>query len=51
MGYLPFTTAFTQAQVEGKTVVEFDSNQLKSQLIELAEKLRTAVRHLNPGKE
>jgi MinD superfamily P-loop ATPase len=51
MGYLPFTTAFTQAQMEGKTVVEFDSNQLKSQLTELGAKLRTAVQHLNPGKE
>ena len=51
MGYLPFTTAFTQAQVEGKTVVEFDGNQLKSQLVELGAKLRTAVRHLNSGSE
>jgi len=48
MGYLPFTTTFTQAQVEGKTVVEIDADLLKSQLTKLAVKLRTAVRRLDP---
>ena len=27
MGYLPFSLAFTQAQVEGKTILEYDKNE------------------------
>ncbi len=50
MGYLPFTPAFTQAQVAGKTIVEYDNNQIKPQLIELKEKLHQEVRQLSPGK-
>ena len=27
MEYLPFSLAFTQAQVEGKTILEYDKNE------------------------
>ena len=50
LGYLPFTPAFTQAQVEGKTILEYDNNQIKSQLTELWEKLRKAVQQINPAR-
>jgi MinD superfamily P-loop ATPase len=51
LGYLPFTPAFTRAQVEGKTILEYDNNQIKSQLIELWEKLRKAVQQTNPARQ
>jgi MinD superfamily P-loop ATPase len=50
MGYLPFTPAFTQAQMAGKTIMEYNNNQIKSQLIELRERLHQAVRQLSPEK-
>jgi MinD superfamily P-loop ATPase len=49
IGYLPFTPAFTQAQVEGKTILEYDNNQIKSQLTELWEKLQKSVQQINPA--
>ena len=49
MGYLPYTRAFTQAQVEGKTILEYDSNnQIKQVLAGLWEKLRQEIHQLNP---
>jgi MinD superfamily P-loop ATPase len=50
-GFLPFTAAFTQAQVEGKTILEYDNNQIKSQLTELWEKLRKSVQPINPSRQ
>jgi hypothetical protein len=42
-GYLPLTPGFAQAQVEGKTILAYDKNQIKSQVIKLWEKLRKSV--------
>jgi nitrogenase subunit NifH len=50
LGYLPFTPAFTQAQVEGKTIIEYDNNQIKSQLSELWANLRKTIQQINPDK-
>ena len=49
--YLPFTPAFTQAQVEGKTFLVYDNNQIKSQLTELWERIRKAVQQINPARQ
>jgi hypothetical protein len=38
--------AFPRAQVEGRAILAYDNNQLKSQLIELWEKLRKAVQQI-----
>jgi MinD superfamily P-loop ATPase len=49
MGNLPYRRAFTQAQVEGKTILEYDSNnQTKQVLAGLWEKLRQEIHRLNP---
>jgi MinD superfamily P-loop ATPase len=49
MGYLPYTRAFIQAQVEGKTILEYDSNnQIKQVLVGLWEKLCQEIHRLNP---
>jgi MinD superfamily P-loop ATPase len=49
VGYLPYTSAFTQAQVEGKTILEYDSNnQTKQVLAGLWEKLRQEIHRMNP---
>jgi MinD superfamily P-loop ATPase len=50
LGYLPFNPAFTRAQVEGKTIIEYDNNQIKSELSELWAKLRKAVLQIKPTK-
>jgi MinD superfamily P-loop ATPase len=50
LGYLPFTPSFTQAQVEGKTILEYDSNeQIKLALVGLWEKLRQEIQKQNPS--
>ncbi|MCX5887833.1 MAG: ATP-binding protein [Deltaproteobacteria bacterium] len=50
LGYLPFTPSFTQAQVEGKTILEYDNNeQIKSVLVGLWEKLRQEIQKQNPS--
>jgi hypothetical protein len=49
MGYLPFRRAFTQAQVEGKTILGYDSNnQIKQVFAGLWKKLRPSIHRLNP---
>jgi MinD superfamily P-loop ATPase len=50
MGYLPFTPAFTQAQVEGKTVMEYNNEEIKEQLTNLWEKLRKEIQQLSSEK-
>jgi MinD superfamily P-loop ATPase len=49
MGYLPFNPDFTRAQVEGKTIMEYANNQIKSQLKELWGKLQKEIHRLNLG--
>jgi MinD superfamily P-loop ATPase len=50
LGYLPFTPAFTQAQVEGKTILEYNNNErLKPVLVGLWEKLRQEIQKQNPS--
>jgi MinD superfamily P-loop ATPase len=50
MGYLPFTPAFTRAQVEGKTILEYDNNdQIKQVLAGLWERLRQEMQKPHPG--
>jgi MinD superfamily P-loop ATPase len=49
MGYLPYTRDFIQAQVEGKTILEYDSNnQIKQVVAGLWKKLRQEIHQLNP---
>jgi MinD superfamily P-loop ATPase len=50
LGYLPFTPSFTQAQVEGKSILEYDNNeQIKLALVGLWEKLRQEIQKQNPS--
>lgn len=50
LGYLPFTPAFTQAQVEAKTILEYDNNeQIKLVLAGLWEKLRQKIQEQKPA--
>jgi MinD superfamily P-loop ATPase len=51
LGFLPFTPAFTRAQVQGLTVPEFDEPRLTEQLVDLGASLRRQVRELSPEKE
>jgi nitrogenase subunit NifH len=49
MGYLPAKSAFIQTQVEGKTILGYDSNnQIKQVLARLWKKLRQEIHRLNP---
>jgi nitrogenase subunit NifH len=49
MGYLPARCAFIQTQVEGKTILEYDSNnQIKQVFAGLWKKLRPEIHRLNP---
>ena len=49
MGSLSFESAFIQAQVEGKTILEYDSNNLIKQVVAgLWKKLRQEIHRLNP---
>ncbi len=50
LGYLPFTPSFTQAQVEGKTILEYNNNEIiKLVLAGLWEKLRQEIQKQNPN--
>jgi hypothetical protein len=50
LGYLPFTEAFTRAQVEGKTILEYDNHkQIKQLLAKVWEKLRQEIPKMHPG--
>jgi MinD superfamily P-loop ATPase len=49
MGYLPYTGAFTQAQLEGKTILEYDNNNLIKQVLAgIWEKLRQKINLMHP---
>jgi hypothetical protein len=49
MRYLPSRCTFIQAQVEGKTIMGYDSNnQIKQVLAGLWKKLRQEIHRLNP---
>jgi cellulose biosynthesis protein BcsQ len=49
MGYLPYMRAFILTQVEGKTILGYDSNnQIKQVLAGLWKKLRQEIHRLNP---
>jgi MinD superfamily P-loop ATPase len=50
LGHLPFTPAFTRAQVQGLTVPEFDEPRLTEQLAQLGDALRRQVQELSPEK-
>jgi hypothetical protein len=48
--YLPFTRALSQAQVEGKTILEYNNNeQIKLVFVGLWEKLRQEIQKQNPS--
>jgi MinD superfamily P-loop ATPase len=50
MGYPPYTRSFTQAQVEGKTILEYDSNnQIAQVLAGLWEKLCQEIQKIAPS--
>jgi MinD superfamily P-loop ATPase len=48
LGYLPFDPDFTRAQVEGKTIMEYDNKRLQVLLIEVWEQLRSEIDKLTP---
>lgn len=49
-GYLPFRRVFTQAQVEGKAILEYDyDEQIKLVLVGLWEKLRQELQKQKPS--
>jgi MinD superfamily P-loop ATPase len=43
LGHLPFDPDFTRAQVEGKTIMEYDNKNLHTLLIEVWEQLQTEI--------
>jgi MinD superfamily P-loop ATPase len=43
LGHLPFDPDFTRAQVEGKTIMEYDNKRLQALLTEVWEQLRSAI--------
>ena len=46
LGHLPFDPDFTRAQVEGKTIMEYDNKTLQAILTEVWEHLRSAIDNL-----
>lgn len=46
LGHLPFDPDFTRAQVEGKTIMEYDNKKLQALLTEVWEKLHAEIRRL-----
>jgi MinD superfamily P-loop ATPase len=46
LGHLPFDPDFTRAQVEGKTIMEYDNKQLHALLTEVWEQLQTEIDNL-----
>lgn len=46
LGHLPFDPDFTRAQVEGKTIMEYDNKKLHSLLTEVWEQLQTEIGRL-----
>jgi MinD superfamily P-loop ATPase len=51
LGYLPFDPALTWAQVEGKTIMEYDSPRIHSLLQEVWEKLQTRLATLSSAQK
>jgi MinD superfamily P-loop ATPase len=43
LGHLPFDPDFTRAQVEGKTIIEYDNKKLRSLLSEVWEQLQAEI--------
>ena len=43
LGHLPFDPDFTRAQVEGKTIMEYDNKRLQALLTEVWEQLRSEI--------
>jgi MinD superfamily P-loop ATPase len=48
LGHLPFDADFTRAQVEGKTIMEYDNKKLQALLTEVWEQLRSEIDKLTP---
>ncbi|MEW6660070.1 MAG: 4Fe-4S binding protein [Thermodesulfobacteriota bacterium] len=49
LGYLPFSPAFTQAQVEGKTILEYDrDNQINQVIAGLWKRIRRELQKQDP---
>ncbi|MFW6126629.1 MAG: ATP-binding protein [Thermodesulfobacteriota bacterium] len=48
LGHLPFDPDFTRAQVEGKTIMEYDNEKLHTLLNEVWEKLHAEIDKLKP---
>jgi MinD superfamily P-loop ATPase len=46
LGHLPFDADFTRAQVEGKTIMEYDNKKLQALLAEVWERLRAEIDNL-----
>ncbi len=46
LGHLPFDPDFTRAQVEGKTIMEYDNMQLHGLLTEVWEQLQAEIEKL-----
>jgi MinD superfamily P-loop ATPase len=46
LGHLPFDPDFTRAQVEGKTIMEYNNKRLQTLLTEIWEHLRSAIDNL-----
>jgi MinD superfamily P-loop ATPase len=51
MGYLPFDSDFTRAQVEGKTIIEYNDGPAKDAVMELWQKVSQAVEKSGVGPE
>ena len=43
LGFLPFDPDFTRAQVEGKTIIEYNNNKLQARLQEVWERLQSGI--------
>ncbi len=48
LGYLPFDPDFTRAQVEGKTIMEYNNQELKALLHEVWERLQREIQERPP---
>jgi len=48
LGHLPFDPDFTRAQVEGKTIMEYNNQKLHQVLLEVWEQLTNALHRLKP---
>jgi MinD superfamily P-loop ATPase len=51
LGHLPFDPDFTRAQVEGKTIMEYNNKGLQALLIEVWEQLRSAIDNLTQNSQ